>query len=162
MPEVKNAAQVTQETRKDVSNASRDEQIEAVIARAESQIGVPYAWGGGDANGPTKGIRDGGVADRHGDYNKTGFDCSGLVLYAYAGAGVDLPHYTGYQYQRGTKVPVAEAQRGDLLFWGPGGNQHVAIYLGDGMMLEAPQSGQTVQKTKVRYSGLAPEAVRLI
>lgn len=141
---------------------SKDARIETAIARAKSQLGTPYAWGGGDATGPTKGIRDGGVADTYGDYNKVGFDCSGLVLYAFAGAGIALPHYTGYQYQRGTKVAISDIQRGDLLFWGPSGNQHVAIYLGDGQMIEAPQSGGVVQISPVRYGGMAPNAVRLI
>lgn len=145
-----------------VATGSRAQRIEAVIARAESQIGVPYAWGGGDANGPTKGIRDGGVADSYGDYNKIGFDCSGLTLYAFAAAGISLPHYTGYQYNHGTKVDINDIQRGDLLFWGPAAEYHVAIYLGDGMMIEAPNSGSTVQKSPVRYSGMSPYAVRLI
>lgn len=61
---------------------------ETVINRALGLLGVTYAWGGGDANGPTRGIRDGAVADRHGDYAKVGFDRSGLALYAYAGIGV--------------------------------------------------------------------------
>lgn len=153
---------VTEEASEEVSDMGRDQLIESVIARAESQIGVPYAWGGGDANGPTKGIRDGGTADSHGDYNKVGFDCSGLVLYAFAAAGISLPHYTGSQYQHGEKISPDEMQRGDLIFYGPSGNHHVAIYLGDGMMLEAPQSGQNVQKTPVRYSGMSPHAVRLL
>ena len=140
----------------------RAAQIEAVIARAESQIGVPYAWGGGNASGPTRGIRDGGIADSYGDYNKIGFDCSGLVLYAFAGVGIALPHYTGYQYNHGTKIDPSQMQRGDLIFYGPSGNHHVAIYLGDGMMLEAPNSGSTVQKAPVRWSGMSPYAVRLI
>ena len=128
-------------------------QVEAVIARAQSAIGTPYVWGGGDANGPTTGVNGGSVS---------GFDCSGLVLYAFAAAGVALPHYTGYQYQRGTQVPASEAKRGDLLFWGPNGSQHVAIYLGDGTMIEAPQSGQNVTIAPVRWSGMAPNAVRLL
>lgn len=136
--------------------------IEAVIARAESQLGQPYAWGGGNATGPTRGIRDGGVADANGDFNKIGFDCSGLTLYAFAGAGIALPHYTGYQYNHGTKVSPSEMQRGDLIFYGPGGNQHVAIYLGDGMMIEAPNSGSYVQKSPVRWSGMTEYAVRLV
>lgn len=145
-----------------VAGQGTDSRIETVIARAQSQVGVPYAWGGGDANGPTKGIRDGGVADSYGDYNKIGFDCSGLVLYAFAGAGISLPHYTGYQYNHGTKVDPSQMQRGDLIFYGPSGNWHVAIYLGDGMMIEAPQSGGVVQVTPVRQSGMSPYAVRLI
>lgn len=136
--------------------------IETVIARAQSQIGVPYAWGGGDANGPTSGIRDGGIGDANGDYGKVGFDCSGLVLYAFAGVGIDLPHYTGYQFLRGAPVAHSDMQRGDLIFYGPGGGQHVAIYLGDGMMLEAPSSGGHVQETPVRWAGLSENAVRLI
>lgn len=145
-----------------VTSGSRSEKVEAVIARAKSQVGLPYAWGGGTANGPSRGIRDGGVADSFGDYNKIGFDCSGLVLYAFAGVGIDLPHYTGYQYQHGTKVSPSEMQRGDLIFYGPNAEHHVAIYLGDGMMIEAPQSGSTVSINPVRWSGMSPYAVRLI
>ncbi|APT84782.1 hypothetical protein CAQU_06540 [Corynebacterium aquilae DSM 44791] len=145
-----------------VVSGSREEKIEKVIARAMSQIGTPYAWGGGDANGPTKGIRDGGVADAHGDYNKIGFDCSGLTLYAFAGVGIALPHYTGYQYQRGTKVDPSQMQRGDLIFYGPNAENHVAIYLGDGQMIEAPQSGSTVHISPVRWGGMSPKVVRLI
>lgn len=144
------------------TSASAAERIETVIARAESQLGVPYAWGGGDANGPTLGIRDGGVADSYGDYNTVGFDCSGLVVYAFAGVGISLPHYTGYQYQRGTKVDPSQMQRGDLIFYGPNAENHVAIYLGDGQMIEAPHSGATVRITAVRYSGMSPYVVRLI
>ncbi|QNE89581.1 C40 family peptidase [Corynebacterium incognita] len=143
-------------------DSSREQKIEAVIARAESQIGAPYAWGGGTASGPSQGIRDGGTADAHGDYNKVGFDCSGLTLYAFSAAGLSLPHYTGYQYTMGEQIDPANMQRGDLIFYGPQGNHHVAIYLGNGEMLEAPQSGQTVTKTPVRWSGMSPHAVRLL
>ncbi|MDY3127570.1 MAG: NlpC/P60 family protein [Corynebacterium sp.] len=162
LPTLSTTESVTEKASEVIGDASREAKIEAVIARAQSQIGVPYAWGGGDANGPTRGIRDGGVADSHGDFNKVGFDCSGLVLYAFAGAGINLPHFTGYQYNRGQKVSPQEMQRGDLIFYGPGGNQHVAIYLGDGTMLEAPQSGSNVQISPVRWSGMTPYAVRLI
>lgn len=150
------------ESASELVTGDRAAQIETVIARAMAQIGTPYAWGGGNASGPTLGIRDGGVADSYGDYNKVGFDCSGLVLYAFAGVGVALPHYTGYQYQRGTKVSPSEMQRGDLIFYGPGASQHVAIYLGDGQMIEAPSSGSTVQVSPVRWSGMTEYAVRLI
>ena len=153
LPEVETAVDVSTKAQKSVAAVSNSSQVEAVIARAQSQIGTPYVWGGGDANGPTTGVNGGSVS---------GFDCSGLVLYAFAAAGVALPHYTGYQYQRGTQIPASEAQRGDLLFWGPGGNQHVAIYLGDGTMIEAPQSGQNVTIAPVRWSGMAPNAVRLL
>lgn len=150
------------ESASEIISGDRATQIETVIARGMAQIGTPYAWGGGNANGPTLGIRDGGVADSYGDYNKVGFDCSGLVLYAFAGVGIALPHYTGYQYQHGTKVSPSEMQRGDLIFYGPGASQHVAIYLGDGQMLEAPSSGSTVKVSPVRWSGMTEYAVRLI
>ncbi|WP_155549955.1 NlpC/P60 family protein [Amycolatopsis camponoti] len=136
--------------------------IEAVIARALSKIGLPYAWGGGNASGPTRGIRDGGVADRYGDYNKIGFDCSGLMIYAFAGV-TGLPHYSGYQYTSGRRVPLSQMRRGDMLFWGgAGGIHHVALYLGGGQMVEAPQSGLRVRVSPVRYGGIMPYATRLI
>ncbi|WP_297009446.1 DIP1281 family NlpC/P60 protein [uncultured Corynebacterium sp.] len=138
------------------------EKIERVINRGMSQLGVTYAWGGGDANGPTLGIRDGGVADAYGDYAKVGFDCSGLMVYAFNAVGIHLEHYSGYQYTAGTQVPVEQARRGDMLFWGIGGSGHVALYLGDGKMLEAPQSGDVVKVSDARWSGAMPYAVRMI
>jgi cell wall-associated NlpC family hydrolase len=136
--------------------------VEAVVARALSVVGMPYAWGGGTASGPSRGIHDGGVADMYGDYNKIGFDCSGLMVYAFAGV-TRLPHYSGYQYIAGRQVPLSQARRGDMLFWGgPAGIHHVALYLGNGQMVEAPESGMTVRVTSVRYGGIMPYATRLI
>lgn len=135
--------------------------IERAIARAMAQLGRPYAWGGGNASGPTLGIRDGGVADAYGDYRKIGFDCSGLMIYAYGGV-VSLPHYSGYQYNVGRRVPLSQMRRGDLLFWGRSGIHHVAMYLGNGMMIEAPQSGSVVRVTSVRYGDILPYAARLV
>ncbi|MGW4393964.1 NlpC/P60 family protein [Amycolatopsis nivea] len=136
--------------------------IEAVIARALSKVGMPYAWGGGNGSGPTRGIRDGGVADRYGDYRKIGFDCSGLMIYAFAGVQ-GLPHFSGYQYTSGRRVPLSQMRRGDMLFWGgSGGIHHVALYLGNGQMVEAPQSGSYVRVAPVRYGGIMPYATRLI
>ncbi|MEV0677608.1 NlpC/P60 family protein [Actinosynnema sp. NPDC050436] len=136
--------------------------VETVVARAMANLGVRYSWGGGNYDGPTIGIRDGGVADSYGDYYSVGFDCSGLMMYAFAGAGVYLPHYSGYQYNAGVKVPLSQAERGDMLFWGPGGGTHVALYLGDGMMVEAPYSGSSVRVAPVRYGGIMPYATRLL
>ncbi|MBS9372408.1 NlpC/P60 family protein [Rhodococcus sp. B50] len=136
--------------------------VEVVIDRAMSQIGVPYAWGGGNENGPTRGIRDGGVADVHGDYAKVGFDCSGLMIYAFAGIGISLPHYTGYQYTAGSQIPSSQMRRGDMIFYGPNASQHVALYLGDGQMLEAPQSGSYVKISPVRWGGMTPYVVRMV
>lgn len=127
---------------------------EQVIRRAVGQIGVPYSWGGGYASGPTTGIREGA--------HTVGFDCSGLILYAFAGVGILLPHYSGFQYETGRKIPAAQMRRGDVIFYGPGGSQHVALYLGDGQMLEAPNTGQLVRISRVRTSGMTPYAVRYI
>jgi peptidoglycan DL-endopeptidase RipA len=137
--------------------------VRTVINRALSQLGVPYAWGGGNAYGPTQGIPDGGVADSYGDYNKVGFDCSGLMIYAFAGAGYSLPHYSGYQHEAGRKVPLSQKRAGDMLFWATGGRiHHVALYLGGEQMVEAPYSGSYVRVTSVRYGGIVPYATRLL
>lgn len=127
---------------------------EFVIKRAMSQIGVPYSWGGGNAAGKSNGIDSGS--------GTVGFDCSGLVLYAFAGVGIKLPHYSGSQYDMGRKIPTSQMRRGDVLFWGPGGSQHVAIYLGNNQMIEAPYTGSTVKISPVRTSGMTPFAVRYI
>lgn len=138
--------------------------IQSVINRAMSQLGVRYSWGGGNAQGPTVGVRDGGVADTYGDYRRVGFDCSGLIVYAFSSAlGYVLPHYTGYQYNTGRKVPLADKRPGDLLFWSTGGNiHHVALYIGGEQMIEAPYSGAAVHVTPVRYAEIMPYAVRLL
>jgi cell wall-associated NlpC family hydrolase len=138
--------------------------ISSVIDRALSQVGVSYAWGGGNTRGPTKGIRDGSVADSFGDFRKTGFDCSGLMIYAFGAAGVGLPHYSGYQYNAGKKVPISAIRPGDMLFWAEDGMiHHVALYIGEGQMVEAPYSGGKVRITPVRYGdGLMPYASRLL
>ncbi|MBM7369163.1 NlpC/P60 family protein [Gordonia hydrophobica] len=138
------------------------EAIEVVVNRMKSQLGVTYSWGGGDANGPTLGIRDGGVADSYGDYQKVGFDCSGLMVYGFAGVGIDLPKYSGYQYTAGPQVPLSEMRRGDMIFYGPNASQHVALILGDGTMIEAPQSGDVVKISPVRTAGAMPNVVRLL
>ncbi|MGE2719960.1 NlpC/P60 family peptidoglycan endopeptidase RipA [Mycolicibacterium celeriflavum] len=127
---------------------------EYVIKRAMSQMGVPYSWGGGNAAGPSRGIDSGA--------NTVGFDCSGLMLYAFAGVGIKLDHYSGSQYNAGRKVPTSQMRRGDMLFWGPNASQHVALYLGDGQMIEAPYTGSVVKISPVRTSGMTPYATRLI
>ncbi|MCZ4277399.1 C40 family peptidase [Rhodococcoides yunnanense] len=132
-----------------------------VIAAAMRWLGTPYAWGGGNTDGPTGGISDGGgAADAHGDTNKVGFDCSGLTLYAVfqaSGGAISLDHYTGdtstpgqLYDPRGQDIPLDQKQPGDLIYFGSGGNtHHVGIYYGlDGgteMLLNAPQSGDVVK-----------------
>ncbi|MBV9721607.1 MAG: NlpC/P60 family peptidoglycan endopeptidase RipA, partial [Mycobacterium sp.] len=127
---------------------------EYVIRRGLSQLGVPYSWGGGTAAGPSHGIDSGA--------GTVGFDCSGLVLYSFAGVGIKLPHYSGSQYNMGRKIPSSQMRRGDVIFYGPGGSQHVTLYLGDGQMLEAPDVGLKVRVAPVRTSGMTPYVVRYI
>ena len=128
--------------------------IEYAIRRAGSQIGVPYSWGGGTLTGPGPGV----------DYDagKIGFDCSGLTRYAFAGVGVQIPKYSGDQYNTGRAIPPSQAKRGDLIFYGPGGSQHVAIYLGGGKMLEASGSAGKVTVSPVRTAGMSPHLSRII
>jgi cell wall-associated NlpC family hydrolase len=128
--------------------------IEYVIRRGASQMGVPYSWGGGTPSGPSRGVDSGA--------DIVGYDCSGFTRYAFAGVGVLIPKYSGDQYNTGRKVPQSQAKRGDLLFWGPGGSQHVAIYLGGGKMLEASGSAGKVTVSPLRTSGLQPYLARMI
>ena len=113
------------------------------ISTAMSYIGTPYVWAGESA---------------------AGLDCSGLTMVSYEAAGVYLTHSSRVQYGQGTQVPLDAAQPGDLVFWSSDGSQagiyHVAIYLGDDMMIEAPTFGMTVRVTSMRYSGVMPYAVR--
>jgi cell wall-associated NlpC family hydrolase len=128
--------------------------IEYVIRRGASQMGTPYSWGGGKPNGPSTGVDSGA--------NIVGYDCSGFTQFSFAGVGVLIPKYSGDQYNTGRKVPVSQAKRGDLLFWGPGGKQHVALYLGGGQMLESSSSAGKVTVSAVRRSGLQPYVARII
>jgi len=141
------------------SSATGDPQT--VINRALSRLGARYSWGGGNYNGPTVGVRDGGIADSYGDYYSVGFDCSGLMMYAFAAAGIYLPHFSGYQYTSGTQVPLSRMQPGDMIFYGDGGSEHVALYMGNGKMIEAPESGEVVKVSPVRYGGIAPYVTRM-
>ena len=96
------------------------------VAIAEQFLGVPYRWGGADP---------------------TGFDCSGLVVYAYAQLGVFLPHYAASQLETGTPVDVSELQPGDLVFFEPrsDGPGHVALFVGGDQIIEAPHTGDVVK-----------------
>jgi peptidoglycan DL-endopeptidase RipA len=136
----------------------------AVIARAMAELGMPYAWGGGTPSGPSRGISDGGGdADYYGDYNKIGFDCSGLMVYAFAGVGIYLPHYSGYQYYAGQHVPLSQMAPGDMLFYGnPSNIHHVTMYIGGGRMIEAPYSGSYVRVVPVRWGEIMPYATRVL
>jgi cell wall-associated NlpC family hydrolase len=133
-----------------------------VIRRALGELGLPYVWGGGNASGPTHGVA--GDPFDPGWASQIGFDCSGLMVYAFAGVGISLPHFSGYMYTAGPHVPLSAIQAGDMLFYGgSGGIHHVTLYIGNGMMIEAPESGEVVHVTPVRYyAGIMPYAVRLL
>ena len=123
-----------------------------VIQRALAQRGVPFLYGGGNAAGPTRGT---GLKA-----NIVGFDASGLIQYAYAGAGLKMPRTSGEQCNVGRKVALSQAKPGDLMCYGPGGTQSVAMYLGNGQMIEATEPGVTV--SPARTNGMVPYLTRII
>lgn len=117
-----------------------------VVSSAARWLGTPYAWGGGDAHGPTAGIAQGS--------GTVGFDCSGLTLNAYAQVGIALPRTAGKQWLvAGVRVhSLSELQPGDLVFFAtnagdPATIHHVAISLGGDAMLDAPRTGDVVRIT---------------
>lgn len=119
---------------------------EAVLELCERTVNanIPYAWGGGSLEGPSQGISDGGgPADQCGDYQKEGFDCSGLARFIiYQTTGIEIPRTAAPQYDYCT--PTDSPQIGDL-GWPPGGNPgHVVICVGDGQVCEAQQSGTNI------------------
>lgn len=124
--------------------------------RALSQLGMPYAWAGGNQYGPTQGVCDASNGAPN-DCYVVGFDCSGLAMYAW---GQGWAHYAATQYlQAGRYHPGAnDLRRGDLIFWSSNGRisgiHHVAIYIGNGQIVEAPYSGGYVQTASVyEYGG---------
>ena len=132
------------------AGAGQASAVETAIASARKYIGTIYSWGGGSLSGPSMGW---GI-----DAGIVGFDCSGLTRYAYAQAGISIPRNSSAQYQALPKVSRSDLQRGDLVFWAtntssPATIHHVAIYLGDGQILEAPESGSTIRVTSMRWSG---------
>lgn len=174
-------------------SATNQKAVETVIARALSQRGVPFAYGGGGASGPSKGTvalpdtttPDQAAIDAQSSQvtpglnlpgvtpdvgvpapapaprvEVVGFDASGLMVYAYAGVGVKLPRSSGEMYKVGQKVTPAMALPGDLLFYGPEGSQSVALFAGNGQMVETTDTG--VALSPVRTNGMTPYLVRII
>jgi len=104
------------------------------VAAAESQLGVPYRWGG-----ETPGV---------------GFDCSGLTQWAWRQAGVSLPRTAAAQYGAIAHIPLSDLQPGDLVFWGYGGIDHVGMYVGGGSVVHAPSTGDVVRIQGIWGNGL--------
>jgi cell wall-associated NlpC family hydrolase len=96
---------------------------EHAAAIALEAVGVPYRWGGASPS--------------------SGFDCSGLVYWAYGRLGIDVPHSSYALYDLGRPVPRSGLEAGDLLFFS--GLGHVGLYLGRGRMIHAPHSGRDVE-----------------
>jgi cell wall-associated NlpC family hydrolase len=92
--------------------------------------------------------------------SKVGFDASGLIVYAFAGVGIKMPRSSGEQYKVGQKVLPAQALPGDLLFYGPDGSQSVALFIGNGQMVETTDAGVAV--SPVRTNNMAPYLARII
>ena len=120
-------------------------QLTAALRAAESRRGLPYTWG---ATGPAA------------------FDCSGLVQWAFAQAGVSMPRVAADQARAGPAVPVSQLQPGDLLFYHTdptdrGYISHVAIYLGNGWMIQAPQPGMDVQVVPASFGSQFAGAIRV-
>jgi cell wall-associated NlpC family hydrolase len=103
------------------------------LAAAETQLGVPYVFGG-----DTPGV---------------GFDCSGLVMWAFAQAGVSFAHYVPAIYAAVQPIPESELEPGDLVF--APDLSHVGIYVGNGMMIDAPYTGTVVQIRSMSFMTLA-------
>jgi cell wall-associated NlpC family hydrolase len=163
------------------ADSTRQQAINAVIARALAQRGVPYAYGGGNAAGPSldtpaaaadaslgadplssnvgvPGLTTVPVAEPR--VSRVGFDSSGLVLYAFAGVGIKMPRSSGEQYKVGRKILPSQALPGDLIFYGPEGSQSVAMFVGNGQMVEATDPAVTV--SPVRTNGMTPYLTRII
>lgn len=138
-------------------NVPASKMAKTVIAAAKRWVGTPYAWGGGTLSGPSGGMPpDAGVK---------GFDCSSLVRYAYAKVGITLPRQSGQQYNAGKHVPFKDAKPGDLVFWAdaagnPQAIHHVAIYIGNNEVVQAPQSGEKIKVSKVWSSERVKDVTR--
>jgi len=103
-----------------------DALLNQVVETAAAYLGVPYVWGG--------------------ERPSIGLDCSGLLQYIYRQHGVNLPHYSGYQAQMGIPVPASEIAPGDLIAFGSPVH-HVGMYIGDGLFIHAPRTGDVVRIT---------------
>ena len=136
------------------------------ITDARRWLGTPYSAGGGGVNGPSTGwcsslapdngrLADGTCAAQ----STVGFDCSSLMLRVFSAAGRALPRTSREQWKIGVHVPLSDLQPGDLLFWAydtadPTTIHHVALYIGHGLMIQAPHTGDQVRVSSVYLDGL--------
>ncbi|MGW2207168.1 C40 family peptidase [Streptomyces sp. NPDC001774] len=115
------------------------------IGAATKMTGTPYSWGGGNTGGPTTGS----CCSPNGRSGTSirGFDCSGLVVYAFAQAGITLPRTAAQQYAASQHIHPRDLRPGDLLFYGTtdASIHHVGIYTGNGLMINAPRPGTSVR-----------------
>jgi len=138
----------------------------AALTDARRWLGTPYSAGGGGPAGPSTGWcsslapDDGRLDDGTCAAETTiGFDCSSFVQRVYSAAGRSLPRTSREQWRIGTPVDLESLQPGDLLFWAydtsnPGSIHHVALYLGHGLMVHAPHTGDHVRVAQVYVNGL--------
>jgi cell wall-associated NlpC family hydrolase len=136
------------------------------LTDARRWLGTPYSAGGGGVNGPSTGWCSSSAPDdgRGSDgacraTSTVGFDCSSLMLRIFSAAGRHLPRTSREQWKIGTHVALADLRPGDLLFWAndtsnPGSIHHVALYLGHGLMVHSPHTGDHVRVAKVYLNGL--------
>jgi cell wall-associated NlpC family hydrolase len=124
-----------------------------IASRALSWLNWPYAFGGGGPDGPSYGVAV--DKDSRNDNKVRGFDCSGLAMYALAPFMTNLKHDAASQYvEVGHWHPALNAlEVGDLVFWSAndtiGGIGHVAVYIGNGLVVQAPRSGDVVRVTPI-------------
>ena len=120
-----------------------------VTALALAQVGIPYSWGGGNASGASRGTCAGyrGSIRPCPATRTVGFDCSGLMLYAYAQVGISLDHYAAFQFLEGRRIADTNLMPGDLVFFHPkrDGPGHVGMYVGTGRFVHAPRTGDVVK-----------------
>jgi cell wall-associated NlpC family hydrolase len=133
-------SQITQVSSKISLGHITSAQARTAVKFALAQVGKPYVWG---QAGPGS------------------YDCSGLTMSAYHAAGISLPHSAADQYNYGHHVPATALEPGDLMFYyQPIG--HVTIYIGDGMMVSAPQTGENVKVIPADTGGDYTGATRLV
>jgi Cell wall-associated hydrolases (invasion-associated proteins) len=122
-------------------------QAQIAVNAALSQLGVPYSYAGGNPNGPTLGQCVPGTGGWN-DCHIVGFDCSGLMLYAWAKAGVTVPHNTVAMWNDPAFIHItdkAQLQAGDMLMFDGNPPGHTGMYLGHGQLVDAPHSGSVVK-----------------